>query len=80
MRQKVYNIGNDLIHKCAKKCITSKTMLYNIGTHFVLNRKETNTICACLTMESDTWNAEGKLTKAKACTQRMASIYGRDKK
>ena len=77
---KVYNIENDVIHKCTKKCITSKTMLYYIGTHFVLNRKKINTICACITTESDTGNAEGKLTKVKACMQRMASNYGRDKK
>ena len=67
----MYNIKNDILHKWAKTFITSKMMLYKIGTHFILNQKQINTHCACITMESYTGNAEGNLQK-----QRLARKEG----
>ena len=55
-------------------------MLYNTGIHLYSIKKKLIQFVHVLPQKSNTGNAEGKLTKAKACMQRMASIYGTDKK
>ena len=60
---KVYNIENDVIHKCHPKCITSKTMLYTITTFGALSHKTNKNMYyngkGIQEMQQETYRSEG---------------------
>ena len=55
MHQELYNIENDVIHKWAKKCITSKTMLYTKGqkVYYIENDVIQNLHSFCIKSKTD---------------------------